>query len=408
MRRTVVVLVVPPVDELDLVGPVEVFGTANRLMTRGRPRYVVEIVTTSPDRKVAGVCGLSLVAQRHYLDVGGRPDSVLVTCGVDERKLRDRRLGLWLTRMAGTARRLGSVCVGGFLLAEAGLLDGRRATVHWRYAQEFADRYPRVTVDPRSTWVRDGNIYTSAGISAGIDLALAWLEEDLGAGFALKVARELVLFLRRPGGQDQLSVSLEAQGAQTRSLHELQAWMMEHLAQPLSVAALADRVAMSPRNFARLFAQEVGTTPGRYLLRLRVEAARRLLEQTDRSTGQVATAVGFRSPDVLRRAFLRLLGTPPVRYRQHFRMPATRAPMPSRRVPDALATIRRDIATAARVATDPERRAPLGFRSLDEVHVSDGRKPTSRHRPGGAAPRRRQPVIWKARRTGSRVPGSGR
>ena len=304
--------------------------------------------------------------------------------------------------------RIVSLCTGAFVLAAAGLLDGRRATVHWRYAQEFADRYPRVAVDPRSTWVRDGNIYTSAGISAGIDLALAWLEEDLGAAFALKVARELVLFLRRPGGQDQLSVSLEAQGAQTRSLRELQAWMMEHLAQPLSVGALADRVAMSPRNFARLFAQEVGTAPGRYLLRLRVEAARRLLEQTDGSIGQVATAVGFRSADVLRRAFLRLLGTPPVRYRQHFRTPATRAPMPSRRVPDALATIRRDIATAARVATGRDRGDPLGFRSLDEVHVSDGRKPTSRHHPIAAAPRRRQPVMRKARRTGSSVPGSGR
>jgi transcriptional regulator GlxA family with amidase domain len=228
--------------------------------------------------------------------------------------------------------------------------------------------------------VRDGNIYTSAGISAGIDLALAWVEEDLGAGFALKVARELVLFLRRPGGQDQLSVSLEAQGSQTRSLHELQAWMVEHLAQPLSVGALADRVAMSPRNFARLFLQQVGSTPARYLLRLRVEAARRLLEQTDGSIAQVATASGFGSPDVLRRAFLRLLGTAPDRYRRHFRTPATRDPLPSRRGPDALATIRRDIATAARVSMGPARRAVLGFQSLAELHGSAGRMRTSRPR----------------------------
>ena len=349
MRRAVVVLVVPPVDELDLVGPVEVFGTANRLMSRGQARYAVEIVTTAQDRKIAGESGLSLVAERHYLEVGGRPDAVLVTCGVEARRRRDRSLGAWLVRMAGSVRRLGSVCVGGFLLAEAGLLDGRRATVHWRYAREFAERYPRVAVDPRPTWVRDRNIYTSAGISAGIDLALAWVEEDFGPGFALKVARELVLFLRRPGGQDQLSVSLQAQGSHTRPLHELQAWMMEHLDRPLSIDALADRVAMSPRNFARLFAHEVGTTPGRYLLRLRVEAARRLLEQTDRGLTEIARASGFGGPDVMRRAFLRVLGTAPASYRTHFRTPATRSPVPSREVRGPLAAARRHIVTAARL-----------------------------------------------------------
>jgi transcriptional regulator GlxA family with amidase domain len=336
------------VDELDLVGPVEVFGTANRLLTGRRTRYAVEVVTTAQERRFDGECGLSIVAHRHYRDVRDGPDSVLVICGVGARTMRDRALSDWLRRMAATTRRLGSVCVGGFLLAEARLLDGRRATVHWRYAREFANRYPRVAVDPRPTWVRDGTIYTSAGISAGIDLALAWVEEDFGTAAALKVARELVLFLRRPGGQDQLSLSLEAQASHTKPLYELQAWMLERLDQPLSVDALADRVAMSPRNFARLFAREFGTTPGRYLLQLRVEAARRLLEQTDKGLAQVATASGFRSPDIMRRAFLRGLGTTPLRYRSHFQTRAARSPLPSA-TGGPLVVTRREIARTARV-----------------------------------------------------------
>ncbi len=393
MPRPVVVLVVPPVDELDLVGPAEVFGTANRLLGGGRIRYAVEIVTTARDLRVDGECGLSFLAHRHYHDVSGRPDSVLVICGAGARRMRDEALFRWLRRIAESTRRLGSVCVGGFLLAEAGILDRRRATVHWRYVREFADRYPQVAADPRSTWVQDGNVYTSAGLSAGIDLALAWVEEDFGAALALKVARELVLFLRRPGGQDQLSVSLEAQASHTKSLHELQVSMVEHLDQPLSVDALADRVAMSPRNFARLFAQEFGTTPGCYLLQLRVEAARRLLEQTDKSLVQVASASGFRSVDVMRRAFLRALGTTPLRYRRHFGTPAARSPMRPATLRGPLVLARREIARAARVAmaSRPRLKSTLLTR--------DGRSPVAVD--GGSSrqrPRKVQVRILKSQR----------
>ena len=359
MPKRVVLLAVPPVDELDLVGPVEVFGTANRLLGGRRTPYGIEVVTTARDRRIDGECGLSLLAHRPYQDVEGRADSVLVICGVGARTMRDRALSGWLRRVAETRRRLGSVCVGGFLLAEAGILDGRRATVHWRYAREFADRFPRVAVDPRPTWVQDANIYTSAGISAGIDLALAWLEEDFGTAAALKVARELVLFLRRPGGQNQVSVSLEAQALYTKSMHELQVWMVDHLDLSLSVDTLAERVAMSPRNFARVFGQEFGTTPGHYLLQLRVEAARRLLEQTDKSLMQVAIACGFRSVDVMRRAFLRSLGTTPLRYRRHFRTPATRSRMRSAALHGPLDAARGEIGRAARVATTSNRRLKL-------------------------------------------------
>lgn len=355
MDRRIVVLIVPPVDELDLVGPVEVLGTANRVLRGGRTRYVVEVVTAGKDRRVEGANGLLLLAHRHYRDVVGRPDSVLVISGTSTRGLRDRALLGWLNRLATTARRVGSVCVSAFLLAEAGLLDGRRATVHWRYAQEFARRYPRVAVDPRPTWVRDGSIYTSAGISAGMDLALAWVEEDLGSAAALAVARELVLFLRRPGGQDQVSVSLKTQAAQTKVMQALPVWMMEHLHQPLSVDVLADRAAMSPRNFARVFVREFGTTPARYLSQVRLEAARRLLEETDGPLGSVASASGFRSVDVMRRVFLSALGTTPLRYRGCFRT-STAGFQPPRERRDPLGVARREIARAARVAAGSRRR----------------------------------------------------
>src|SRR5262249_6863390 len=200
MSRRIVVVVVPPVDELDLVGPLQVFNSVNRLA--GRTIYTIEVVTTAESLTVAGEGGvLSFVARAHFYNVEGACDSVLVVCGLETRARRDATLSRWLRERAAEVRRLGAVCVGSFLLAEAGLLDGRRATTHWKFGRELAARYPRVRVEHEPLWVKDGNIYTCAGISAGIDLALAWVEEDCGAGLAHEAARELVLFLRRPGGQ---------------------------------------------------------------------------------------------------------------------------------------------------------------------------------------------------------------
>jgi transcriptional regulator GlxA family with amidase domain len=218
--------------------------------------------------------------------------------------------------MAVEVRRLGAVCVGAFLLAEAGLLNGRRATAHWKFGRELATRYPGVRVEHDPLWVKDGNIYTSAGLSAGIDLALAWVEEDCGAGMAHEAARELVLFLRRPGGQPQVSVSLSTQASEMMSIRELQIWIVEHLETKLSVEDLAERMSMSVRNFERVFTREVGTTPSQYVLQMRVEAARRHLERTEMGLKQVASAAGFGSVDVMRRAFTRLLGITPCRYRE--------------------------------------------------------------------------------------------
>jgi transcriptional regulator GlxA family with amidase domain len=313
--RRIVVVVVPPVDELDLVGPLQVFKSVNRLA--GRAIYAMDVVTNAKGQAVEGESGvLTFLADRHVSSVNGTCDSVLLVCGLKSRSVRDAALSAWLVSRARDTRRLGAVCVGAFLLAEAGLLDGRRATAHWRFGRELATRYPQVRVDHEPLWVKDGNIYTSAGVSAGIDLALAWVEEDCGAGLAHEAARELVLFLRRPGGQPQLSVSLATQASEMTSIRELQIWIAEHLRSTLSVEDLAARMAMSVRTFERVFTREVGTTPSHYVLRARVEAARRLLEVTDRGLKQVAADTGFSGVALMRRAFVRLLGITPGRYRE--------------------------------------------------------------------------------------------
>jgi transcriptional regulator GlxA family with amidase domain len=313
--RRIIVVVVPPVDELDLVVPIQVFNSVNRLA--GRKIYAIEVATSAEGATFEGEGGvLTFVARHHIHRVEGPCDSVLLVCGLTSRSVRDAALSAWLKKMAEEVRRLGAVCVGAFLLAEAGLLDGRTATTHWRFGQEMASRFPRVRIQHDPLWVKDGNLYTSAGISAGIDLALAWVEEDCGTGLAHEAARELVLFLRRPGGQPQLSVSLASQASAMLSIRELQIWIAEHLQARLSVNDLADRMAMSVRNFERVFTREVGTTPSQYVLQLRVEAARRELERTQKGLKQVALSVGFGGVDVMRRAFVRLLGLTPGHYRE--------------------------------------------------------------------------------------------
>ena len=313
--RRIVVVIVPPVDELDLVGPLQVFNSVNRLA--GRPIYTIEVVTNANRLTVEGEGGvLTFIARHHFNKVAGACDSVLVVCGLGSRSVRDAALSAWLKKMAVEVRRVGAVCVGVFLLAEAGVLNGRRATTHWKFGRELAARYPGVRVEHDPLWVKDGNVYTSAGISAGIDLALAWVEEDCGAGLAHEAARELVLFLRRPGGQPQVSVSLASQASEMSSIRELQIWIAEHLETKLAVEDLANRMAMSVRNFERVFTREVGTTPSQYVLQMRVEAARRQLERTDGGLKQVASAAGFGGVDVMRRAFVRLLGITPRRYRE--------------------------------------------------------------------------------------------
>src|SRR5438094_3779349 len=291
-NRRIVVVVVPPVDELDLVGPLQVFNSVNRLA--GRKIYAIEVVTNAERLSVEGEGGvLTFMAKDHVNKVEGACDSVLLVCGLGTRSVRDAALSAWLKKMAAEVRRLGAVCVGAFLLAEAGLLNDRRATTHWRFGREMATRYPGVRVQHDPLWVKDGNIYTSAGISAGIDLALAWVEEDCGAGLAHEAARELVLFLRRPGGQPQVSVSLASQATDMLSIRELQIWIAEHLDTRLSVEDLACRMSMSVRNLERDCTREVGTTPSQYVLQTRVEETRSQLELPRKGPKQEASATAF-------------------------------------------------------------------------------------------------------------------
>jgi transcriptional regulator GlxA family with amidase domain len=310
--RRVVVLVVPPIEELDLIGPVQVLSTATRLMGRGGVPYEICVASTTRDRAIAGESGLSIMAQTYYQDLRGEIDSLLVVNGVRTRNRCEPELAAWLRRTVPGCRRVGAVCIAAFLLAHAGVLTDQRATVHWKYAHELARRFPRLSVDPNPIWIQTGNIYTSSGFSAGIDLALAWVAEDCGGTVAAEAARELVLFLRRPAGQTQLSVTLAAQASEMRPIQELQVWIADNLGRrDLSTAALADRVSMSVRHFGRVFSADVGTTPARYVLHLRVEAARRLLQSTSHDLRRVARAAGFGSVDGMRRAFVRVLGKTP-------------------------------------------------------------------------------------------------
>ncbi|MBY6240803.1 DJ-1/PfpI family protein [Methylosinus sp. Sm6] len=316
--RRVVIVAAPPVRMIDVFGPAEVFTDASRL-SDGEPAYRLEIVSAGEDSVVAGHAGAPLLAGGTYRELRDPIDTLLVAGGPGAREARYEPAFLeWLEEQSAEVRRLGSICTGALILAAAGLLDGRRATTHWNWCGELADKYPRVKVDPDPIYVKDGNIYTSAGVMAGVDLALAMVEEDLGGAIALRVARQMVVFLRRPGGQSQFSATLAAQSCADRQLGDLLAWIADNVDADLSVSTLARRVAMSPRNFARVFAREAGMTPARHVERIRLETARRQLETTSRGLDEIARLSGFSSAEILRRAFARHLGVTPGRYRASF------------------------------------------------------------------------------------------
>lgn len=322
LGRKVVVLAFPGVKLLDVAGPCEVFAEANQVLERETGSrshgYEVEVVSTAAG-PIPTSSGVYLLAARGF-DACREPlDTLLIAGGPGvHAAARLPELAEWLHAAAGQARRVGSVCTGAFLLAALGLLDGRRATTHWAWAERLAHEYAGVTVDPDAIYIRAGHVYTSAGVSAGMDLALALVEEDLGRTVALQVAQQLVLFLRRPGGQSQFSALLQLQAADREPLAALQAWIGEHLDADLSVEALAERAHMSPRHFSRVFREQVGLPPGRWVERLRVEVARRRLEETSVGVDQVARECGFGSADALRRSFARVLRVSPSAYRGRF------------------------------------------------------------------------------------------
>jgi transcriptional regulator GlxA family with amidase domain len=314
MRR-IVVVAFGGAQSLDVTGPVEAFSIATRFFGGD---YAIELVT--PDGEPARCSsGLSINADRAIDQVRGAIDTLVVAGGEGTKAVAaDGRVVTWVRRAAKRSRRVASVCSGAFLLAEAGLLDGRRATTHWSECATLAERYPQIAVEPDPIYVRDGNVFTSAGVTAGMDLALALIEADLGAEAALRTARSLVLFVRRPGGQSQFSAQLEAGPARREPLREVQSHIAEHPGADLSVPALAARAYMSERNFARAFRAETGMTPAAYVEAVRVERARRELETTDLPVQAVAARCGFGTVETMRRAFGRRLGVNPAAYRARF------------------------------------------------------------------------------------------
>jgi len=321
MSRRVVFVIYPGVTALDLVGPHEVFTAASEVARRtGRDADAYHVEVVAPEAGVIRTTrGPSLVADRSLGSTRGAVDTVVIVGGEGARAGADHAdLIAGIRRIARRARRVTSVCTGAYLLAAAGLLAGRRATTHWAWCDDFARRYPDVAVDSDPIFVRDGNVWTSAGVTAGMDLALALVDEDFGRDVALITARQLVLFVQRPGGQSQFSAQLGTQFAARQPIRELQHWIVEHPDADLGVERLAARVAMSPRHFARVFRDEVGCTPAAYVERVRVEVVRRLLETTDCAVDEIGHAAGFGTPETTRRAFGRRVGTSPSAYRDRF------------------------------------------------------------------------------------------
>jgi transcriptional regulator GlxA family with amidase domain len=315
----VVFVVFDGMQLLDLAGPADVFRAADLLL--GGDTY--QLVTASLDgRPVRADAGVAVHPDLGFADLaaGDRPrGTLLVVGGLGIRAtIDDGRLADALAEVAPRFERVASVCTGALALADAGLLDGYRATTHWASSDRLARRHPAVEVLADRIHVHDRDRWTSAGVTAGIDLALAIVEHDHGSEVAHQIAGWLVVFVRRPGGQSQFSAQLRTQPARTEAIAEVQGWLPDHLDEDLDVATLARRAAMSPRTFARTFRRETGTTPAAYVEALRVEAARRLLETTDLTVAGVANAVGVRHAETLHRAFRRRVGTTPQQYRDHF------------------------------------------------------------------------------------------
>jgi transcriptional regulator GlxA family with amidase domain len=305
MLHHVQILLFEGVQSLDVTGPLEVFVNA------GGYRVTTASVGGCPVRTSSG---LRLTPDG---DLSEESDTLVVPGGEGTRE-PPADVVAWIRAHGAKAHRVMSVCTGAFLLAEAGLLDGRHATTHWQYCDSLRSRHPKIEVDPEPIFVRDGRIATSAGVTTGIDLALALVEEDRGRDVALAIARGLVMFLRRPGGQSQFSAQLAGQVAHREPLRDVQRLIAEHPEADLSIPALAAAANLSPRQFTRAFTAEIGVPPGRYVDRVRLETARRLLEDTADGIAEVSRKSGYGTPEAMRRAFLQALDVSPAEYRRRF------------------------------------------------------------------------------------------
>jgi transcriptional regulator GlxA family with amidase domain len=322
--RLVVILLFDGVDLLDVTGPPEVFSLVRRELGEASPVYRVVLAaeTLDPVTTAAGVRVLPDVTfeevARESIDTLLVPGSVETDDRGRVRALTDPTVVGWVKALAERTRRVTSVCVGAHVLAAAGLLDGRRATTHWSTARQLAAEHPEVRVDADPIFIRDGDVWTGAGISACLDLSLALVADDFGEALALRVARQLVMYLKRPGGQSQFSVPLEPVST-TRRVEDLRHHIMRHIAEPLTVADLAAHAHLSERQLTRVFKSELGMTPSAYIESVRVELARHRLESTDATLERIVSACGFGTTDTLVRAFRRRLDTTPTEYRRRFR-----------------------------------------------------------------------------------------
>ena len=318
VTRIVEVLAFPSVQLLDVTGPLQVFVSANdQVVAAGGTAPSAPRVVAQSGQDITTSAGLAL--STHPLPPAGSPVDTLMVAGGEgvEAASADPVLVDWVRVRAGQARRTASVCTGAFLLAASGVLDGRRAATHWSFCTELARRYPAVTVEPDPIFIHDGPVWTSAGVTSGIDLALALVEEDLGRAVALAVARYLVVFLKRPGGQAQFSAGLALSGTDA-TFDRLHDWMKQNLRANLAVPALAEQVGMSERSFIRHYHHSTGITPARAVERIRVEAARQALGRTTLPLKRIARDCGFGSEETMRRSFLRTLSVPPHAYRERF------------------------------------------------------------------------------------------
>ncbi|MGR8930536.1 MAG: GlxA family transcriptional regulator [Gammaproteobacteria bacterium] len=320
-NRTVGLLAYPGVEAIDITGPFEVFYFANMsLIDQGvcDQNIYSMMLLAEQSGLVNTMSGLQIAAD----DMNGcrdiEIDTLIIPGGDVEQAMSNENLVDWIKTVAPKVRRIVSICTGAFFLAEAGLLDGCKATTHWYFSEQLSKRYPSVCVQPDYIFIKDGRVFTSGGITSGIDLALALLEEDWGRELALYVARFMVVFLKRPGGQSQFSAYLTNEASNRPDIRDLQGWIMDHADEDLSVEVLAERIAMSPRNFARLFSTETGMTPAKYVEMVRIDRARNLLETSNLGMELVAVKTGFKDIERMRRAFIRQLGVNPTAYRQRF------------------------------------------------------------------------------------------
>jgi transcriptional regulator GlxA family with amidase domain len=314
--RRIAMMIYPGIAPLDVTGPLQVFGLSNFLTKR----QLYEIMTVAPTAEpVPTGLGFAMVPACAMAALPQPIDTLLVPGGSGPDTVTDPAILDWLARTAPKARRFGSICTGAFVLGAAGLIENKRVTTHWALSDELARRHPTARVDVDAIFIRDGKLCTSAGISAGIDLALALLEEDHGRELALRVARFLVLFLKRSGGQAQFSTELKAQFSSIPAIQQVQEWCFENLDGDLHVGALARRAAMSERSFIRAFREDTGETPADFVMSARLQAVCRLLEDTELPAKTVAQRCGLRSPAAMRRAFMRRLGVSPAQYRDKFR-----------------------------------------------------------------------------------------